>query len=281
MAITQEKFESGLKKLQLAKQNWKLTDDGDAFTTGLSLLQPVIYEDQPAMLKIPLGSKEQGGFRLMACWNGNAAAKVFQYDAEALLMERAIGKSSLKQMVFDGNEDQANAIIIDVVRRLHTNTCGHVSGLVPLSILFRSLRTAAEHNGGIFSACHETAENLLSNPLNSLVLHGDIHYDNILDSGSRGWIAIDPKGFVGESSFDLANIFCNPDIRIAGSKARLSKQVRWIAELAHVEIKRLLQWIIAWSGLMASWMLEDKEDVQLPIIVGELAIKELSNCQTD
>jgi hypothetical protein len=28
-----------------------------------------------------------------------------------------------------------------------------------------------------------------------------------------------------------------------------------------------------------SWMLEDKEDAQLPLTVGELAINELNNCQ--
>jgi hypothetical protein len=43
-------------------------------------------------------------------------------------------------------------------------------------------------------------------------LHGDIHHDNILDFGRRGWLAIDPKRLFGERGFDYANLFCNPDL---------------------------------------------------------------------
>jgi streptomycin 6-kinase len=42
-------------------------------------------------------------------------------------------------------------------------------------------------------------------------------------------------------------------------------------------VKRLLRWIIAWSGLSACWMLEDGVDAQLPMRVGQLAAKELEN----
>jgi hypothetical protein len=43
-----------------------------------------------------------------------------------------------------------------------------------------------------------------------VVLHGDMHHENILKFSSRGWLAIDPKGLVGERGFDYANIFCKP-----------------------------------------------------------------------
>jgi len=45
-----------------------------------------------------------------------------------------------------------------------------------------------------------------------------------------------------------------------------------------IPLERLLRWVIAWSGLMASWMLEDREDPKLPVLVGELAIRELTGC---
>ena len=41
------------------------------------------------------------------------------------------------------------------------------------------------------------------------VLHGDIHHHNIRQS-SRGWLAFDPKGLVGERTYDCANTLCNP-----------------------------------------------------------------------
>jgi streptomycin 6-kinase len=242
---------------------------------GNSLLQPVLSEGLPAMLKVPLNKQEQRGFRLLACWDGNAAVKVYRYDAHALLMERAVGERSLMQMVLAGKEEEANRIICSVVEQLHANVCTIVADLVPLPVWFRSLKSAAGREGGFFVRGHAVARELLASPCDPVALHGDIHYGNILDGGPRGWLAIDPKGLAGERGFDYANIFCNPDLSIAGSPERLPNQVRLIAGRARMEAQRLLGWIIAWAALSASWMLEDGIDPILPITVGEIAEKEL------
>jgi streptomycin 6-kinase len=285
--INEEKLGKGLAKLARAKNDWRLTDDGAFFTAGNSLLQPVLSEGRPAMLKIPLSEhdhhqphsepsvtigKAEAGFRLLACWEGKAAVKVYRYDAGALLMERAVGEGSLRRMVMDGREDEANTIVCGVVAQLHAHTCAETPGLTPLASWFRSLEKAASQHDGLFATCQAVADKLLRDPQDQLALHGDIHYDNILDSGNRGWIAIDPKGVIGERGFDYANLFCNPDIGVAASPGRLPKQARLVAGLAGLELSRLLQWIIAWAGLMASWMLEDKEDPTLPLLVAELAM---------
>ena len=68
-------------------------------------------------------------------------------------------------------------------------------------------------HGGILARCAEAARALLSEPREVGVLHGDLHHDNVLDFGVRGWLAIDPKRLVGERGFDFANIFTNPDAR--------------------------------------------------------------------
>lgn len=278
MEIAPEIFGKGLDKLKRAKDAWGLTDDGDFFTSGNSLLQPVLYEDAAAMLKIPLSAGEQPGFRLLACWDGKGAAKVYRYDANALLMERAAGERSLRQMVFDGQEDEANTIICRAVEQLHSLTCRQIPELVTLPVWFKSLGAAAGKHGGFFATCNEVAAALLRDPQDEVALHGDIHYGNVLDGGPRGWIAIDPKGLVGERGFDFANIFCNPDLTVAGSPERLSKQAKLIAGKAGLTVERLLCWVIAWSGLMAAWMLEDQEEATLPMRVGELAIRELAGC---
>jgi streptomycin 6-kinase len=272
-----EKLRKGLDKLKRAKQRWDLVDDGDVFQTTFNLLQPVIYKGLPAMLKIPLAAEEIRGFRLMACWNGVGAAKVYQFDADALVMHRATGHRSLKQMVLTGREDEANTIICRVTKLLHSDGCRQTPGLVPLAVWFRSLGVAAARYGGWFTTSFDIAGGLLDEPLDEVALHGDIHYDNILDSGSGEWIAIDPKGLVGERGFDLANIFCNPNPSIAGSPERLSKQARLIADKGGVEVERLLRWVIAWSGLSACWLLEDGQDAQNPLHVGRMARKELEN----
>jgi aminoglycoside/hydroxyurea antibiotic resistance kinase len=54
------------------------------------------------------------------------------------------------------------------------------------------------------------------------VLHGDLHHGNVLDFGLRGWLAIDPKGLLGERGFDFANIFTNPISPIRGAASRVA-----------------------------------------------------------
>jgi streptomycin 6-kinase len=275
MAISEDKLGKGLEKLARTLQAWQLSADGNYFLAGNSLLQAVLSAGRPAMLKIPLSAKDEAGFRLLACWDGKASVNVYRYDADALLMERAVGEGSLRQLVLDGRGDEANMIVCNVVRQLHAHVCATPLNLPPLEDWFQSLITAAEQYGGIFHSCQTIAAALLYDPRVIVALHGDIHYNNILDSQTRGWLAIDPKGVIGERGFDYANLFCNPTIDVATSPLRLPREIPLVAARAGLEPQRLLRWIIAWSGLMAAWMLEDAEVPTLPLLVAELAMKEL------
>jgi streptomycin 6-kinase len=210
--LDMDKVNRGMEKLKRLMAEWDLANDGEVFHVGNSLLQPAVSEGRQAMLKVPLKDEERRGFRLLACWNGNAAVNVYRQDEDAILMERAMGERSLKRMVLSGKEDEANRIVCAVVERLHANPCPFLSDLVPLRVWFRSLYTAAGREGGFFARGCLVAEDLLGSSGDPVALHGDIHYDNILDVGSRGWVVIDPKGLAGERGFDYANIFCNPDL---------------------------------------------------------------------
>lgn len=97
-----------------------------------------------------------------------------------------------------------------------------------------------------------TAHALLSAALvDEVVLHGDIHHDNILHFDARGWLAINPKGLRGERGFDYASLFCNPAHDIAVDPVRFEQRVACVADAAQLDRRRLLQWIHAWVGLSA------------------------------
>jgi streptomycin 6-kinase len=108
-----------------------------------------------------------------------------------------------------------------------------------------------------------------------MVFHGDVHHGNVLDFGQGGWLVIDPKGLCGERSFDYANLFCNPDIETATTPGGMARRLELIAESAGLDRGRLLQWIVAWAGLSASWFIEDGESPDRPLNVAELAASEL------
>lgn len=257
---------------------WQLTRDGDPIATRSSRLLPVRWQGEPAMLKIALDADEQFGAALMAWWDGQGAARVLALKDNAILLERASGGISLAALARSGHDVRATRIICAVTAKLHAPRTKPLPNLVPLSQWFRDLEPAAATHGGMLSLAAETARELLTDPRDVGVLHGDIHHDNILDFGERGWLAIDPKRLFGERSFDYANLFCNPDLAdpaypVATTPGQFERRVEVVSEMAGLERKRLLQWILAWSGLSAAWFLADGEtpEIEINLRIAELA----------
>ena len=262
--------------------HWQLTPDGDPIVTAGSRLLPVQWKGAPAMLKIATEAEEKSGGLLMAWWNGEGAAKVFAQKGNAILLDRAQQKLSLADLARSGRDDEATQIICTVVAKLHAPRVEPLPILIPLSQWFQELEPTAATHGGLLLLSAETARALLVDPREVGVLHGDIHHGNILDFGERGWLAIDPKGLLGERGFDYANLFCNPDLAdpmrpVATTVDRFKKRVRIVSEVAGLERHRLLQWILAWSGLSAAWSILDGASPVTSLRIAELAAAELSN----
>jgi streptomycin 6-kinase len=259
-------------------EQWGLTPGGATIITHSGRLLPVRYGATPAILKIAVEAEERRGAALMVWWNGDGAARVLAHDGAALLMERATGENSLIEMARDGRDDQAGHILCEVAAKLHApKDYPPPSTLVPLSRWFEALGPAASRFGGVWGRAAATARELLAKPQDVVVLHGDIHHGNILDAGPRGWLAIDPKGLIGERGFDFANIFCNPDPEIATAPGRLARQAGMVAAAAGLDRARLLKWILAYAGLSAAWMVEDGREPQPALAVAELADSEIVN----
>lgn len=97
----------------------------------------------------------------------------------------------------------------------------------------------------------------------------------VSEERSGGWLAIDPKGLLGERGFDFANLFCNPDIDIALQPGRLEHQTTIIADMAKLDRSRLIKWIIAYAGLSAAWHVEDGTDPKVALAVAKIALSAL------
>jgi streptomycin 6-kinase len=243
---------------------WNLIPDGEMITTRTANLLPVTRDGELAMLKLSYEEDERLGGVLMEWWGGEGAARVLARDDTALLLERATGASSLADMAGSRHDDEACRILCGTAARLHAPRSKPLPELVPLDAWFRDLEPAAAIHGGILTRCAETARLLLAEPHEVGVLHGDLHHGNVLDFGTRGWLAIDPKRLIGERGFDFANIFTNPDLAdptrpVATESGCFARRLGVIVEAAGLERRRLLSWILAWTGLSASWFLGDDD----------------------
>lgn len=204
-----------------------------------------------------------------------------------MLLERTTGARSLAALTWNGGDDEASQIICSVASRLHAPRPRPLPELIPLERWFEALPRVAAQEGGKFARAYIVMRELLESPRDVTPLHGDLHHDNILDGGERGWLAIDPKRLRGERGFDFANIFSNPDVAepapwraappfaVATAPGRLARQAHIVAEAAGLERERLLKWVVAWCGLSAAWHAEDGNHPAHDFAVGDIAAAEL------
>ncbi len=226
------------------------------------------------MLKVAFNQEEREGAALMHWWAGDGAAQVLAWEDAALLLERATGARSLARMTKAGFDDEAVRILCAAAARLHApRSTPPPPMLAPLPVWFRQLEPAARAHGGVLIASAMAAKALLAEPREPVVLHGDIHHDNVLDFGERGWLAIDPKGLFGERAFDFANLFCNPWPE-AADPGRLQRRIPVVAEAAGLEPARLLQWVLAYAGLSAAWTIGDGGDPWRALQIARIAAAE-------
>jgi streptomycin 6-kinase len=238
-------------------ERWSLTADGAPIATRYSDLLPVNSPHGPAMLKLPRAAHEHGAESL-AAWRGAGAVRVYELDDKAHLMERAVGTRRL----IDCSDDDATRIICRVANTLHSAVVEAPPSAVPLEQWMRALS---------HPAALAVARELLDSQDDVVLLHGDLHHENVLDGGAeRGWLAIDAKGLVGERTFDFLNILFNPSAEVALAPGRLGRQMRIIAEEAGLDLARLRLWAFVFGHLSAAWCVEDGDDPSLALAIADV-----------
>lgn len=258
-------------------QKWQLLPDGQAFHTNTALLQPVLYKSKKALLKISVEPEEQYGGLLMQWWDGIGAVPVYEYEREALLMERISSKKNLTALVEEGNDDDGTLIICKTADELHKERNKPLPELIDLNDWFSDLLFEKANYGSNFVVSSKIAQQLLESTINKTVLHGDLHHENILYADDkRGWLAIDPKRLYGDKAFEYANLFCNPNAKIALTPGRMQQQLSVVCNYTGISYNHLLQWIVAWTALSAIWMLKDGADASDAVALNTIALEKLN-----
>jgi len=78
----------------------------------------------------------------------------------------------------------------------------------------------------------------------------------------RGWLAVDPKGLIGERTYDVANLLGNPwpHGAIVHSTERMRRMAELYANRLDMDCHRVLAFALAHAGLAASWDFDDGSD---------------------
>jgi streptomycin 6-kinase len=191
-------------------ERWALTLSGEAPKGDWNTILAASRRGVPCVLKIagPEHNAIDEAIALEA-WNGNGAARLLEADRDhgALLLERLDSDRTLRTAELATAAEIAGSLI-------HELAVPAPAGLPLLAdivsqkpgILRRRQRALGEPVPGrwIDIACGLACD-LATDPGNQLV-HGDLHYDNILAGSRRPWLAIDPKPVIGNPERSVAEL---------------------------------------------------------------------------
>lgn len=215
--------------------------------------------DNHIILKLGLDHKAltREAFALK-CFAGYGAVNVLAEDKGMLLLERAVPGTSLKSY-FPDQEHESIEIACVVMQKLHQVN-------IPENHNFPHIKdwlTALDRDWPIPDAYLKKARNLRDQLLKSadpdVLLHGDLHHDNILQNGND-WVVIDPKGVIGESAYEVAAFIRNPMPELLthdDAPNIIHNRVTRFAELLELPSQRIIDWCFVQAVLAWAWALED------------------------
>lgn len=257
--------------VRACERRWGLTV-GPALDAAYHHVAPAVRADgAPVVLKlgVPGDDELRSEADALRLADGRGAVRLLDADLGegALLLERAQPGTPLTALVLAGEDEAATAVAAAVMSRLwrpvperhrFATVAGWGEGFA---------RHRAAHAGGsgplpagplqraqaiFFALCASMGE--------AVVLHGDLHHGNVLRSGQRAWVAIDPKGLVGEPAYEAGALLRNPwpgllEGRDPGRVTRRRLDV--LSETLGLDRGRLRDWSFAQAMLSAVWTIED------------------------
>ncbi len=219
------------------------------------------------MLKIGLPTSElRNEIEALRLFDGRGSVLLLDADLElgAMLLERLRPGTSLLSL---DDDEEATANAAQVMRQLwRPLPADHP--FPSLADRVKGLERLREHCGGatgpLPAALVEQAESLFSDLLSSIrepvLLHGDLHHENILAAERQPWLAIDPKGLVGEPEYEVGALLRNPMPQLLAMphpERVLDRRLRVLSEMLGFDRERLRAWGLAQAVLAAWWSLED------------------------
>ena len=127
-------------------------------------------------------------------------AEVIAHDDNMIIMQRAVPGSTIKAHFPDDDID-ATKILCESIKELHKASIPESHNFYHLSELFKTLDQKLDIPDEILAIAKHLRDDLLKSTTKEVLLHGDLHHDNILKNGDN-WLVIDPKGFIGDPAFE-------------------------------------------------------------------------------
>jgi streptomycin 6-kinase len=267
--------------LRECEQRWSLTIQAPFAALSYNYVAPARAADGSSLVvKAGVPNPELlSEIEALRAFDGRGAIRLIDADSSQgiLLLERANPGTPLMALTDDA---EATSIAAKVMRQLWRPA--PADGVFPtLERWFRSLTQLRKKYEGktgplpglLVEAAQRSFTDLVAASDFAILLHGDLHHENVVAAERQPWLALDPKGVVGDPVYEVGPWLQNISPHVLAArplKETMDRRVRQFADELGFDRKRILAWGLSHSVLSACWCLEDHgEGWEWPILCAE------------
>lgn len=266
-------------KLDAAVDKWKLKDVVCLHEKGTEAVYSACAEKWGRVIvKIGGNTKElKSGFDMLKALDGTGCCKAYEFDAVdgVAVVEQLFPGSPLRE---EENPAKRAEAFCSVLQQIHTGgaACeGHDTYMDWLEKAEKFCRDnhAGEEISGSMHRAYQIGKEMFEKYPDRVLLHGDLHHDNIL-LGGAGYRMIDPKGVVGPEIFDIPRFLLNEIGYVSGERitireikdceitAHLHGMIKLLAEKTGYCAEDMKKLLFMEGMLAVVWNMEDGEEAE-------------------
>jgi streptomycin 6-kinase len=253
------------RRLDGLLQEWELAPDGWSMHGYCSVVVPVRTSDaQPAVLKVAFDVDQESEHEplVLRHWGGRGAVRLLRADPHrrAMLLER------LHQQDLTTVPDlEACELVAALYPRLHLPALPQLLTVTSYVERWSDALAMMPRNAPIPRRMVEQslslARELVADPASTgVIVHGDLHYENVLASDREPWLVIDPKPMSGDPHFELAPMLWNRMEELGDAvRTGVRRRFHTLVDAAGLDEARARDWVIVRMVLNAHWSVEDAQ----------------------
>lgn len=239
------------KKVEQIAALWELDQLHPFENLSYNYVLEGYQKGKPIVLKLSLDelslNKEAKALETFADYG---AVAVLGQTNDALLLQRAVPGRLLKNHFSKGNRN-AIQIACDVAKRLHQAPLPNEHHFPHVKELLEALDKEWDIPQFHLQNARTLKNGLLETEVDPVLLHGDLHQENILSNGDD-WLIIDPKGAIGSPINEVWALVEDP-----------KNDLTFISKYFDFNHNDVVQWYYVHLVLAACWQVEDHLDPTL------------------
>ena len=253
------------RRLATLLEEWELTPDGWSMHGYCSIVVPVQTSDgEPVVLKVTFDVDEESEHEHLALqhWGGRGAVRLLRADPHrrAMLLERLHHEDLTVLPDLDACEVVAGLypqLHLPALPQLRTVTSYVERWAAALATMPRSAPIPRR----MVEQALSLARDLVADPASTgVIVHGDLHYLNVLAADREPWLVIDPKPMSGDPHFEVAPMLWNRMEELGTDmRAGVRRRFHTLVDAAGLDEARARDWVIVRMVLNAHWAVEDAQ----------------------